>query len=279
MDVFEDLVRLRREGRRCALATVVDAHGSVPGFAAAKLLIRDDGSIAGTIGGGSVESAVRDAGMEVLRTEESRRMSFDLGGDIAVENGLICGGRLEVFIEPVVPAPRACIFGAGHISLELCRILAIAGFSPVIVDHRPELANRNRFPDASDVRSGEYEEIFPALRINSEDFLVIVTAGHQEDLRVLRMALPSPARYLAMVGSKRKVAALACELADEGVLSHSPDRVFAPMGLDIGAVSPGEIAVSVAAEMIALRRAASSNWRAVALSSFADASAKAAKRK
>jgi xanthine dehydrogenase accessory factor len=279
MDVFEDLVRLRREGRRCALATIVDAHGSVPGFAAAKLLIRDDGSTAGTIGGGSVEAMVRDAGMDVLRTEKSRRMSFELGSDIAVENGLICGGRLEVFIEPVLPAPRACIFGAGHISLELCKILAIAGFSPLVVDHRPESANRDRFPEASDVQSGEYEEVFPALRINSEDFLVIVTAGHQEDLRVLRMALPSPARYIAMVGSKRKVAALTRELADEGVLPHSPDRVFAPMGLDIGAVSPGEIAVSVAAEMIAVRRAASSNWRAVTLSSFADASVKAAKQK
>jgi xanthine dehydrogenase accessory factor len=279
MDVFEDLVRLRREGRRCALATIVDAHGSVPGFAAAKLLVRDDGSTTGTIGGGSVEAAVRDAGIEVLQTEKSRRMSFDLGSDIAVENGLICGGRLEVFIEPVLPTPRACIFGAGHISLELCKVLAIAGFSPVVVDHRPELATRDRFPDASDVHPGEYEDILPTLKINSEDFLVIVTAGHQEDLRVLRMALPSPARYIAMIGSKRKVAALTRGLADEGVLPQSADRVFAPMGLDIGAVSPGEIAVSVAAEMIALRRAASSNWRAVALSNFADAPAKAAKQK
>jgi xanthine dehydrogenase accessory factor len=255
----------------------VDARGSVPGFAAAKLLIRDDGSTAGTIGGGSVEGAVRDAGIEVLRTEKARRMSFDLGSDIAVENGLICGGRLEVFIEPVIPEPRACIFGAGHISLELCKVLALSGFSPVIVDHRPELATRGRFPDASDVKPGEYEEIFPTLKVTADDYLVIVTAGHREDLRVLRMALPSPARYIAMVGSKRKVASLVRELEDECVLPQSPDRVFAPMGLNIGAVSPGEIAVSVAAEMIALRRAASSNWRGIALSNFADASGKAAK--
>ncbi len=279
MDVFEELVRLRREGKRCALATIVDAHGSVPGFTAAKLLIREDGSIAGTIGGGSVEGAVRDAGVEALRTEQPRRMSFDLGSDIAVENGLICGGRLEVFIEPLLPVPRACIFGAGHISLELCKVLAIAGFSPLIVDHRPELVTLDRFPDAAGVRAGEYEEIFPDLRINSEDFLVIVTAGHREDMRVLRMALRSPARYVAMIGSRRKVAALTRELANEGVVAQSPDRVFAPMGLDIGAVSPGEIAVSVAAEMIALRRAASSNWREIALSRFADASAKAAGQK
>ena len=269
-------MRLRGQGRKCALATIVDAHGSVPGYAAAKLLVSDDGSIAGTVGGGSVEAAVCAAAVDVMRTERPQRIPFDLGQDVAFETGLICGGRLEVFIEPILPAPRACIFGAGHISRSLSKLLALAGFMSVIVDNREEMATVERFPDAARVLVSEYEAIFPDLSITEETYLVIVTNSHRDDMRVLRMAMGSPARYVAMVGSKRKVVALTRELEGEGVSPSAFDRLYAPMGLNLGAQTPEEIAIAVAAEMIAVRRGAPSNWRSISLSIFAGASARAA---
>jgi xanthine dehydrogenase accessory factor len=266
MDVFEELVRLRRQGRKCALATIVDVRGSIPSYATAKLLVRDDGSMAGTIGGGCVEADVWSAAREVMETEKSKRLTFNLGQDAAYDNGLICGGQLDVFIEPVLPAPRAYIFGAGHISKSLSKIVTMAGFASVVIDDREAFASRERFPEAEEVHAAEYEELFPKLAINETSYLIIVTRGHRDDMRVLKLAIATPARYIAMIGSKRKVIGVIRELEKEGVPRAAFERLHAPMGLDIGAVSPEEIAISVTAEMIAVRRNAESNWRALSMS-------------
>ena len=269
MDVFEELVRLRNLGQKCALATIVEVRGSIPSYESAKLLVREDGSMIGTIGGGCVEGEVWNAAREVLETEKPRRLQFNLGQDAAYDNGLICGGQLEVFVEPVLPVPHAFIFGAGHISKSLSKVATLAGFSTVVVDNRESFANRERFPEASEVHAAEYEEVFPALPINENSYLIIVTRGHRDDMRVLKLAIATPARYIAMIGSKRKVLNVVRELEKEGLPRSVFERVFAPMGLDIGAISPEEIAVSVVAEMIAVRRNAQSNWRALSLSVFA----------
>ncbi|MBZ5585301.1 MAG: XdhC family protein, partial [Acidobacteriia bacterium] len=166
MDVFEELVRLRRLGQKCALATIVGVRGSIPSYQSAKLLVREDGSMAGTIGGGCVEADVWSAAREVMQTGKSKRLEFNLGQDAAYDNGLICGGQLEVYVEPVLPIPRAFVFGAGHISKSLAKVAAMAGFSVVVVDDREAFASRERFPDADEVHAAEYEEIFPRLGIN-----------------------------------------------------------------------------------------------------------------
>jgi xanthine dehydrogenase accessory factor len=261
MDVLEELVRLRRAGQRCALATIVQASGSIPSYTSAKLLVREDGSIVGTIGGGCVEGEVWSAAREVMETGKPRRLNFSLGQDAAYDNGLICGGQLEVFIEPVEPQPCAVIFGAGHISKGLCEIAALAGFRTVVVDDRESFANRERFPTADEVRAGEYEDVFPGLEVNSSTYLIIVTRGHRDDMRVLRWAVTTPARYIGMIGSRRKALSVAKELEKEGIPRASFERVSSPMGLDIAALSPEEIAVSVMAEIIAVRRNAESGWR------------------
>jgi|SRR5215469_6478360 len=276
MDVFEELVRLRNLGQKCALATIVEVRGSIPSYESAKLLVREDGSMAGTIGGGCVEAEVWNAAREVLETEKPRRLQFNLGQDAAYDNGLICGGQLEVFVEPVLPIPHTFIFGAGHISKSLSKVTTLAGFSTVVVDNRESFANRERFPEASDVQAAEYEEVFPNLPINENSYLIIVTRGHRDDMRVLKLAISSPARYIAMIGSKRKVLNVVRELEKEGFPKSVFERIFAPMGLDIGAISPEEIAVSVVAEMIAVRRNAQSQWRALSLSVFAGDSRPAA---
>jgi xanthine dehydrogenase accessory factor len=270
MDVFEELVRLRSLGQKCALATIVEVRGSIPSYESAKLLVREDGSMAGTIGGGCVEAEVWNAAREVIETEKPKRLTFNLGQDAAYDNGLICGGQLEVFVEPVLPVPHAFIFGAGHISKSLSKVANLAGFATVIVDDRESFANRDRFPEAEAVHAAEYEQAFPALSINETSYLIIVTRGHRDDMRVLRLAIATPARYIAMIGSKRKVLNVVRELEKEGLPREAFDRLFAPMGLDIGAISPEEIAISVAAEMIAVRRNAASNWRSLAMSVFSE---------
>lgn len=262
-------MRQRRSGRKCVLATIVQVNGSIPSYEAAKMLIRDDGSIVGTIGGGCVEAEVWNAAREVMDSGQPRHLDFSLGQEAAYDNGLICGGQLRVFVEPIMPQPTALIFGAGHISLSLAKVAGLAGFATTIVDDRESFANRDRFPEASEVLAGEYEQVFPQLQANGSSYIVIVTRGHRDDMRVLRWAVGTPAAYIAMIGSKRKVLGVLRELQKEGIPPESFQRVFAPMGLEIGAVTPEEIAVSVVAEMIAIRRAAGSGWRAISKSILA----------
>ncbi len=268
MDVYEELVRLRRLGQKCALATIVEVRGSIPSYESAKLLVREDGSMAGTIGGGCVEAEVWNAAREVIETEKPKHLTFNLGQDAAYDNGLICGGQLDVFVEPVMPIPHAFIFGAGHISKSLSKAATLAGFATVVIDDRESFANRERFPEAQEVHAVEYEEIFPKLAINETGYVIIVTRGHRDDMRVLKLAIGTPARYIAMIGSKRKVLNVVRELEKEGLGRAAFERLHAPMGLDIGAVSPEEIAIAVTAEMIAVRRNATGNWRAVSMSVF-----------
>jgi xanthine dehydrogenase accessory factor len=270
VDIYEELTRLRRLGHKAALATIVQVRGSIPSFESAKMLIREDGSMVGTIGGGCVEAEVWNAAREVMETEKPRHMSFNLGQDAAYDNGLICGGQLDVFVEPVLPCPRAFIFGAGHISKSLSQVLTMAGFSTTVIDDRDSFANRERFPEADEVMPGEYEEIFPQLAVNESSYILIVTRGHRDDMRVLRWAAGTPARYVAMIGSKRKVINVVKELEKDGIPRAAMERIFAPMGFEIGAISPEEISISVAAEMIAMRRMAGGEWRSLSKSIFAD---------
>jgi len=270
MDVFDELIHLRGLGQKCALATIVQVRGSIPSFESAKLLVREDGSMVGTIGGGCVEAEVWNAAREVISSGKPRHMSFSLGQDAAYDNGLICGGQLDVFVECIEPQPAAIIFGGGHISKSLARVLDLAGFRVSVSDNREAFANRERFPEAAEVHADEYEELYPKLNITESTYIVIVTRGHRDDMRVLRWAVTTPAKYIAMIGSKRKVIAVIRELEKEGIGSDAFDRIYAPMGFEIGAVSPEEIAISVAAEMIAMRRDPDGNWRRLSKSIFHD---------
>ena len=269
MDLFSEIVRLRKAGQKCALATIVEVNGSIPSYESAKILVREDGSFLGTIGGGCVEAEVWNAAREVIQSEKPRHLTFNLGQDAAYDNGLICGGQLNVFIEVIVPQPHAIIFGAGHISKSLAKVSLLAGFGVSVVDNRESFANRDRFPDVDEVMAEEYEELFPKLNVNSSSYIIIVTRGHRDDMRVLRWAITTEARYISMIGSRRKVIAVIREFEKEGVPRESFERIHAPMGLEIGAITPEEIAVSVAAEMIAVRRGADPKWKSVAKGIFA----------
>jgi xanthine dehydrogenase accessory factor len=256
MDVYSEIVRLRAEGRKGALATIINVRGSIPAFETAKMLVRDDGSIVGTIGGGCVEAEVWQAAKEVMDREKPRTLTFHLNQDPKYDTGLVCGGTLEIYIEPVTPVPQLYLFGAGHVAQAIYKVARIAGFEVTVVDDRDAYANRERFPEARAIYADDYERVCAQLAPTDRSFLVIVTRGHADDMRILRWLLRNqvPARYLGMIGSERKFLAISKELIAEGVPAEALQRVLSPVGLDLGAITPEEIAVSVVAEMIAVRR-------------------------
>ena len=254
MDIYEHIVELRRQGRRGAVATITNVRGSIPSFQTAKMLVRDDGSIVGTIGGGCVEAEVWQVAREVMEQEKPRSLTFNLNNNPKYDTGLVCGGTLEIFIEPVLPPALLYIFGAGHVAYNLYKVAAIAGFDVIVVDDREAYASRERFPEAREVIACDFDLAVAQLDPPESSYIVIVTRGHRDDMRVLRWAINTRARYLGMIGSRRKTISIYKELEKEGIPAEKFRDVHAPVGLEIGAVTPEEIAVAIVAEMIAVRR-------------------------
>ena len=258
MDLYEEIVALRRQGRRGALATIINVRGSIPSFHTAKMLVRDDGSIIGTIGGGCVEAEVWQAAREVIEQEKARTLTFNLNQDPKYDTGLVCGGTLEIYVEPVLPIPVLYLFGAGHVAYNVYKVARVAGFDVVVVDDRESYANKERFPDAREVIAEDFDQVTSKITPDENSYLVIVTRGHRDDMRVLRWAVQTDARYVGMIGSKRKVITTYKELEKEGLPARLFEKVMAPIGLEIGAITPEEIAVSIVAELIASKRNAQS---------------------
>lgn len=253
MDIFEEIVRMRRAGQRGALATIVHTNGSIPSYESSRMLVREDGTSLGTIGGGCVEADVWAAAREVMHKEAPRKLVFHLNNEATYDNGLICGGTVEIFLEPILPQPVLYLFGGGHVSTAVAKAAQAVGFGVGVVDDREAFANAQRFPMAQEIYTS-YEDAFQKIRPGSSSYLVIVTRGHKEDMRVLAWAVRTSARYVGMIGSKRKVLSVYKALEKEGYTQEEFERVFAPMGIDIGALSPEEIAVSIVAELVAVRR-------------------------
>lgn len=256
MDVYDALIAERDAGHACALATIVNVQGSIPSHASAKMLVREDGSIAGTVGGGPVEAEVILAAREAIAEDKPRMAAFALRENPKLDTGMVCGGSLDIFIEPIVPAPVLHLFGAGHVGVLLARAARFAGMRTVIVDDRAAFANAERFPDSLAIHAGSFDASMAALRPNRRSMIFIATRCHGIDAEVLRWALGTGAGYIGMIGSQRKVLTIFDRLRGEGFDDAAFERVHAPVGLDIGARTPEEIAVSVVAELVAWRREA-----------------------
>ena len=254
-DLYEEIVKLKAEGRSGALATIIGTEGSTPRETGAKMLVREDGTILGTIGGGGLEGQVIRDALMVIGEERPRTVHYDLTGmEAAGAAGMICGGVLDIYIEPVIPTPTVFIFGGGHISLFVARIGAMAGFQVAVIDDRAEFASKERFPEARQVIAEKFSLVFPRLQVNRSSYLVIVTRGHADDQEVLEWALTTEARYIGMIGSRKKIRTLYRNLEEKGIAPERLERVFAPIGLDIGALTPEEIAVAIVGQLIQVRR-------------------------
>jgi xanthine dehydrogenase accessory factor len=252
-DVFRAVSRALEVGELAALVTVVATGGSTPQRVGAKMLVYADGRTVGTIGGGCYEHDAAGKAREAIRLRQPRLARYDLSDDAAGDSGLICGGHMEVFIEPVESAPHLYVVGAGHIGQHLARIAHEVGFRVHVVDDREKFASPERFPAAAEIAVADIPGWLAEAQLASGSYAVIVTRGHRHDLAALRVLVERSLKYLGVIGSRAKVKRVFDALVDEGVAPALLAGVHAPIGLDIGAVTPAEIAVSIVAELIAVR--------------------------
>ncbi len=236
-----------------ALVTVVRAQGSTPQRGGAKMLVWADGRTVGTIGGGCYENDAFWKAREAIASGRPALLLYELNDDFAQENGLICGGRMDVHIDPLVPSPRLFIIGAGHVGLHLARAASEVGFRINVIDDREKFANAERFPGAEIVVEPIPEWLHRA-ELPASAYVVVVTRGHQHDLDALRALAARDLKYLGLIGSRAKVARIYDALLAEGMPPECLERVHSPIGLDIGAITPAEIAISILAELIAVTR-------------------------
>ncbi|HKE86464.1 MAG TPA: XdhC/CoxI family protein [Vicinamibacterales bacterium] len=252
-EVFAALADALARGEEVALVTIVAATGSTPQRVGAKMLVFPDGRTVGTIGGGCYENDAFWKAREAIKVRRPVNVKYELNDDFAQETGLVCGGQMEVFIEPVEASPDVYVFGAGHVGYFVARMAREVGFRVHVVDDREKFANAERFGDGIDVIVEDIPNWLATNALPATAYAVIVTRGHTHDLDALRALTAHPLRYLGLIGSKAKVKRIFDALREEGVPAVALRSVHAPIGLDIGAITPQEIAVSIVAELIAAK--------------------------
>jgi xanthine dehydrogenase accessory factor len=252
LQIYEEVLRLKRLGRTSAIATIVECRGSSPQKQGAKMLVRDDGSILGTLGGGCLEADVVQAARMAMKDGNPVTLPFEL---TEREGGLVCGGKVLVYIEPVMLEPHLVVLGAGHVGKTLSKLARFTGFRVTVVDDRAEYANRENIPDATDLLVTAFPRTFEQMEVQRDTYIVVATRGHNHDLDAVIAALRTKARYIGLLGSKRKRNLLLKALDEAGFSQEDVRRIVIPVGLPIGSVTPEEIAVSIMAQIIHERRA------------------------
>jgi xanthine dehydrogenase accessory factor len=252
-EVFAAVAEALEKGEAAALVTIVATHGSTPQRVGAKMLVFADGRIVGTIGGGCYENDAFWKARDAIADRKPQLVHYELSDDFAQETGLICGGQMDVYIEPIEPAPQLYIVGAGHVGFHLARLAHEVGFRVHVIDDREKFANAERFPTAEEIVVDDIAGWLARTALPPHAYAVIVTRGHTNDLEALRALAPHELRYLGLIGSRAKVARIFDALGADQMPAAHLDRVHAPIGLDIGAVTPQEIAVSILAELIAVK--------------------------
>jgi xanthine dehydrogenase accessory factor len=241
-------------GTAQCLATVTKAEGSSPGKPGFKMLVYRDGGICGTVGGGEAEAKIIEQAMsgELI---EAVVIKFELKGEPEKKDGtaMVCGGAMEVLLEPLGRQDRLYILGGGHCGMALSRLAAAAGFQVTVIDDRPEWSSREKHPEAGAVVCAPYSDADRHIRFSDSTYIVIMTHGHEHDELLLRRCAIEQCRYLGMIASKRKAGLFLEKLALEGIGRDRLARIFTPVGFDIGSETPAEIAVSILAQMIAVR--------------------------
>ena len=252
-EVFHAVGEALQRGEPAAMVTIIRTEGSTPQRVGAKMVVFADGRTVGTIGGGCYENDAFWKARQALKTRKSEVVRYELTDDIAEESGLICGGQMEVYIEPIEAAPHLYLVGAGHVAYHLARVAGPVGFHVHVLDDREKFASAERFPEAVEITVDSIPDWLDRADFPANAYVVILTRGHRYDLDALRALTKHDLRYLGLIGSRAKVARLYDALRDEGVSDDVLTRVHAPVGLAIGAVTPQEIAVSILAELIAVK--------------------------
>ncbi|MFL5626912.1 MAG: XdhC family protein [Ktedonobacteraceae bacterium] len=249
--MYSEIQAALQQGERVAVATVVKTIGAAPCGVGTKVLVRSDGTTSGTFGGTKVDAQVTQEALKALQESRSYLAHVHLDADQAVGS---CGATLELFIEVLHPEPRLIIAGAGNVAQALTRLAAQLDFRIVVVDDRRDLADPQVFGDRVQLTFGDIPETIRALEPDEASWIVIVTRGHHLDKDALRAALETNARYVGMIGSPGKIKNIFRDLLKEGIARERLAQVHSPIGLDLGAETPDEIALSIAAEMVMLRK-------------------------
>lgn len=260
MDIFEEIYNRKKAGQSFVLATIITTAGASPRAPGARMLVYPDGKISGTIGGGAFEKLVIEDCLSLLASDKThlfKRYSFTETGSDAT--GMSCGGEAEVFMETSARPKRLIIFGGGHICRDLVKLALGSDFSITVVDDRPDILSEYHHPVTTVQTDAGYQENIPHL--DADCFVVIVTRSHRNDRPVLEQVINSPSAYIGMIGSKTKIAEMYRSLENEGIDRKLLDRVHAPIGLDIKGEGPYEIAVSILAELIAVKNGVTGNRR------------------
>jgi xanthine dehydrogenase accessory factor len=256
MGVFERLAEMERAGRAVVLATVIRTQGSVPRREGSKMLIFPDGSTEGTIGGGEMESQVVSEALAALEGNQVKTLHYDFRdpseGDVGV-----CGGEMDVYIEPLPAKSKIIVVGAGHVGRSIAHLASWLGFQVHAVDDRPGFASRESIPDAVGHHHCAIEEIPRRISVNENTYIILTTRNAEIDIEGLPSLLDTPAAYIGVIGSRRRWETTAQALAESGIQTGQIERVVSPMGLEIQAETPEEIAVSIMAQIIMRQRGGS----------------------
>jgi xanthine dehydrogenase accessory factor len=253
-DIFQEIVKCRSQGIRAALAIIIAKKGATPRRNTTKMLIREDGHQIGNIGGGTVEADVCRKAMICIQSGKSSLLSFDLKDIDHDERALVCGGSMEVYIEPVLPDPVLLVFGAGHVCKAVADAASLIGFNMVILDDRGNYAMPERFPGAEVIHVQDWEKELKKIRFSSSSYIFIATQRPKTDILCLRFAAKSSAKYIGMLGSLKKTQVLFDSLRKEGIGDARLATINVPAGIDIDSETPEEIAASIMVELIAARR-------------------------
>ena len=257
---FENILDLIKAGEPVALAIVVKTKGATPRKPGAKMIVLKDGKTIGTMGGGDLEMRVIEGALETMAEGEPRIASFTLD----IEKGkldMMCGGELDVYIEPILPKAKLFIFGAGHITRVLAPLIQTAGFQVSVVDDSPDLLQKEKFSEVEDLRLSDMEQFTGELPPDPNTYIVILSRGFSKDEAILCQLIQKDFKYIGMIGSIRKITTMKENLQKQGIPKEAFTKLQAPIGLDIGAETPEEIAISIAAEMIATQRGKLDSFR------------------
>lgn len=266
--VFRELLRTLSAGQDAVLVTVESSSGSAPRGAGACMAVTAGGRAAGTIGGGIMEYRAEQAALEALSSGVSRKETFLLHPDGEQDPGMICGGEITVAfrflaggegpdadwvggeLERLIPAGRVYIFGGGHVAQALVPALAAVDFRCVVLEERPEFCRPELFPGAEEVMRVDYARVADFVSPGGNDWVVVMTRGHRDDLLVQSQVMKAPVRYIGVIGSRQKTAAVTAKLKEMGFSDADFEKVWAPIGLPIRSETPAEIAVSITAQLI-----------------------------
>lgn len=247
--IFSQLAELETSGNAGALCTVISSKGSTPRRAGAKMIVYHDGSITGTVGGGELENRVRRAAVESIRTGRPVALSYNMSDTNRGDPG-ICGGQVEVYVEPILPAPTIVVIGGGHVGKAVSHLAKWLGYRVVVSDDRPEFCTRKANPDADLLLPIPMKDIPQKLAITPFTYLVLTTRGVDVDVDGLPMLLESPAAYIGVIGSRKRWATTVKKLLSVGISKNALQRIHSPIGIEINAETPEEIAVSIFSEII-----------------------------